>query len=409
LFTMWLLLAVQSAKCLVLSNRRLALPFVFAALAALTRPEGALMGGVVFVVIFFSQRTKGTQGTQGPLLNLWSVIRSALYCFVIPLILYALWKLWYFGDLLPNSFYIKVAQGSGTTFLPGRGSMRIFYEGVWYLVILAIVAVWKLRKNTTIQIAALWCVMLSAFYLFSHLISNEYLRFTNSIEVMLIVLAGFAFGGYMGGKKPGQRSWLKCAAFGVLIALHIFWSLHFRYGRFYMHRDEEYLSRYSRIAPVLRSIPNHDQITLAWGDAGRLPYYSELRNIDPVGLNTNEIAHAHSPQEIIDFIMRSKPDLIIIPLSLPIRANGSSDTCYSVLHGGDGLIGAGYPALAAKVMASTYKPIAIIPQTIYDLDLFADTLSPHYRDIVNTIVPLIVGDQRIGHDSDFLPPASCVK
>ena len=403
LFTMWLLLSVATV------HRRW-LPFVFATLAALTRPEGAIIGFVIVIVALwaFIQKTKGTQVTQRPLLNLWNIIRPVIYFFVLPLLLYGLWKLWYFDDLLPNSFYIKVAQASspamsGYTFLPGRGSMRIFYEGVWYLVILAIVAAWKGRKNSTIQIAVLWCIMLSVFYLFSHLISNEYLRFTNSAETMLIVLAGFALGSYCKTKRTGNNRWIKCAAFAVLIMLHIFWSYHFRYGRFYMHRDEEYQSRYSRIAPVLRSIPNHDRITLAWGDAGRLPYYSELRNIDPVGLNTNEIAHAHSPQEIIDFIMRSKPDLIIIPLSLPSHENGSGDTCYTVLHGGDGLIGAGYPELAAEVMASTYKPIAIIPQTIYDLDILADTLSVHYRDIVNVIVP------RIGRDPDFLPPAECAK
>src|SRR5206468_1733412 len=127
--------------------------------------------------------------------------------------LYACWKLWYFGDLLPNSFYVKVAQSSGL--LPGRGTVRIFYGGVWYLAILAVIAVFaSLRaqrsgakqsladradgeellrrsfvapRNDVVMIAALWCILLSVFYSFSQLIQPNFGRFTYSIEVMLII------------------------------------------------------------------------------------------------------------------------------------------------------------------------------------------------------------------------------
>jgi len=416
LFTMWLLLAVLSSsptmtKSLVLSNseedsalshrgrwtQHSALSFVFATLAALTRPEGAIIGGVLFIVLAFSTRTKVTKVTEGALSSFLSIAIPAFYFFVLPLMLYALWKLWYFGNLLPNSFYIKVSQASGGTLLPGRGAMRIFYQGVWYLLILAVVASWKARKNVAVQMAVLWCILLSIFYLFSRLISNEYQRFTYSMEVMLILLSGFAFAAI---GRSIRNKWIGCVAFGLLLALHIFWTLQHRGGMYYIQRDTEYMSRYSRVAPVLRSIPDHEHITLAWGDAGRLPYMSELLNIDPVGLNTNEIAHAHTTQEVVNFIIRSKPDMIIIPLSLP---SDTSDTCYTVLRGGDGLIGSGYVALTVETVASRYRAIAMIPQTVYDLEIFVDTYSPHYRDIVNTLVP------RVGHDSDFLPPAKCIR
>jgi hypothetical protein len=443
LFTMWLLLAVCSTEPFgrlragslgpLQSSLNLKVrcytPFIFATLAALTRPEGVLIGVAIVIVASwpFSKETPVTEKVFWSFESFRSFLRPAFYCFILPLMIYALWKLWYFGGLLPNSFYIKVSQASGATFLPGRGAMGIFYGGVWYLLLLALVAAWidrgrsRGRKNAVVQIALLWCILLSFFYLFSHLISNEYQRFTNSIEVMLIVLAAIAFRysritNLLRTKNRNDRSnvqrtvppmWIQYFAMAVVLAYHIHTTLYFRGGLGYIQREDEYMSRYSRVAPVLRSIPDHEHITLAWGDAGRLPYMSELRNIDPVGLNTNEIARAHTTQEVVNFIIRSKPDMIVIPLSLPSDIN---DTCYTVLRGGDGLIGGkdlsgvfGYQALAAETIASTYKAIAMIPQTVYDLDIFVDTLSPHYRDIVNTLVP------RIGHDSDFLAPARCVK
>ncbi|HET6401963.1 MAG TPA: hypothetical protein VFH95_11260 [Candidatus Kapabacteria bacterium] len=383
LFTMWLLLSL-----LAFAQHRTPLAFAFATLATLTRPEGALMGMMLIAV------------ACGSSLPTRRSLKAVATWFVLPLLLYAGWKLWYFGNLLPNSFYIKVAQAQEATFFPGRGTIRIFYEGVWYLLPFAFIAARKRWTNRVVRIAVLWCVLLSAFYLYSQLIQNEYQRFTNSIEVLLILLIGM---GLAAARTSIRSKWIWGAAFVALLALHILWPLYARGGLGYIQRTDEEQNSYPRVAEVFRSIPNHGAITLAWGDAGRLPYFSGMLSIDPVGLNTNEIAHAHSADEVIGYILRSKPDLIIIPLMLPKEDTISNDTCRRVLSYGHGRIGSAYPALARAVLATTYKPIAILPQSIYDLDLLADTTSPHYRDIVNTIVP------RIGHDSNFERPATCIQ
>jgi arabinofuranosyltransferase len=394
LFTMWLVLSLWA-----FTTKRTELAFMLATFAALTRPEGALMGMVLLIVALKqklqnpNEEIPATLEDHAPV----SVLSYWVSAFVLPLVLYAGWKFWYFGNVLPNSFYIKVAQITGALFLPGRGTMRIFYTGLWYLLPFGIIAVWKGRRNAAVQIAALWCWLLSGFYLFSQLIQNDYQRFTNSIEVMLIVLAGIAIG------SMTQKRWVASVAMIVVIAASIIWSLYFRGGLGYIQRMNEELNPYSRVAKVFKSIPDHEEVTLAWGDAGRLPYYSGLRNIDPVGLNTNEIAHAHSAGEVIAFIMKSKPDMIIIPLILPKDDTIPNDTCHRVLGHGHGLIGSAYPALAAVALANGYVPIATMPQTIYDLDILADTMSVHYPDIYHTLVP------RIGKDPDFLPPVTNIK
>ncbi len=394
LFTMWLVVAIWA-----FITKRTELAFMLATFAALTRPEGALMGMVLLAVALIQERRQ-PGGVVSPTLKDHppiSVLSYWVSAFVLPMALYAGWKFWYFGNLLPNSFYVKVTQITGGTFLPGRGTMRIFYGGVWYLVAFGLIAAWKGRKNATVQIAVLWCWLLSSFYLFSQLIQNDYQRFTNSTEVLLIVLAT------VGLEFAIQKRWIWRLSIILLLAVNIIWSLYFRGGLGYIQRMDEELNPYSRVAKVFKSIPDHGEVTIVWGDAGRLPYYSDMLNIDPVGLNTNEIAHAHSADEVIHFIMKSKPDIIIIPLILPKDDTIPNDTIRRVLGHGHGLIGSAYPALASAALSSGYAPIATMPQTIYDLDILVDTTSPRYPDIYRTLVP------RIGHDPDFKAPVMNMK
>jgi arabinofuranosyltransferase len=373
LFTMWLLLSLRVVPDLQVRSRttpdlkvRCYTSFIFAMLATLTRPEGALIGGILLFVCIFNDRE-----------NWQATAKAFLIAFAAPLVIYAAWKLYYFGNLLPNSFYVKVAQT--TTILPGRGTMRIFYEGIWYLPLLAIFAFKRWRHNAAVQCAALWCILLTAFYLFSQLVQPQYERFTNSIEAMLIVLVGFA--GYrvwgIGYSKKEQSNpyTLNPMSYtlAALLAFHIVWALTFRGGLSYITADTTYNDRYRQMAEVFRSIPHHEDITLAWADAGILPYYSGLRFLDVVGLNYTPIAHAKTPDEVVRLIAEAKPDIIFIPLE------PGTD---SIVRWGHGLIGQAYPKLLRQPEMQSYKPIARIPQSVYDLDVYVDTLSPHYRDII---------------------------
>ena len=394
LFVMWLVLAVWAFH----EHWGFA-AFGCAALATLTRPEGGMMGFLLLAVILGARRRVKKRAPERlpPLLK---SLTPFLISFAFPLAVYAVWKLWYFGNLFPNSFYVKVSQvhAAGLAGLfPGRGAVRIFYFGVWYLLPFAIIAAWKRWRSGTVQIAVLWCVLLSLFYCFSVLIQNEYQRFMYPMEVMLILLSGIGYAVW----GIGLRYRVMLA--GAVIALLIYWSLFMRGAGGYIERTSEAESSYPHLAEVFRSIPGHEAITLAWGDAGRLPYYSGMRNIDPVGLNTNAIAHARTGAEVVRYVIGRKPDLLVVPLvyprDVPAGWERAHDSARMILPHGQGLIGTAYPELVQAAMASTYKPLFMNPQPVYDIEFFVDTTSPYYQDILHTIVPLI------GRDSDFEPPA----
>jgi|GEM_PF-1246338 len=390
LFTMWLLVTLWA-----FASRRVTWAFVFAMLATLTRPEGGIMGFIVLAVWLWMERAK-------PLRESSFVIRNFIFAFALPLAIYAVWKYWYFGDLLPNSFYVKVTQAA--RLFAGRGLLRLFYTHLWYLLLPALWAAWKGWNHSTVRVMALWCLLVSMFYLFAQVLMPVFDRYTNSVEAMLILLAAISVASV---KRPMARYVLPAGM--ALLVLHVVYGLTIRSGLGEIQSDTEYEDRYERMASVFRSIPLYDSITLASADAGILPYYSGLRHLDLVGLNTNEIAHARNASEVVRFVARSHPDMIFLQLDpigtrLPnsVRLSTARDSCRHMIVWGHGLIGPAFPMLVAQPEFGSYRAIATVPQVVYDLDIFVDTLSPHYHDIVNTLVP------RIGNDPDYKPPVMCV-
>ncbi len=390
-FVMLLLFALWA-----FSAGRLNAAFVFATLTALVRPEGALLGVVLLFVALFQKQVEDRGAT----------VRSFAAYFVAPLILYALWKLWYFGNLLPNSFYVKVVQSAAPSqtllgrIFPGYGTIGRFYIRTLILVIPAILGIRAIWRIPVLRSALLWCVLLSTFYLFSHLLQAGYGRFTLSIEAILFCLAAPGAGSIarkLSCWRLGALRMSGATVLGILvIAVFVAATGFMRIPRGWLKSDRD---TYLEVATMLRAIPQHDSITLAWADAGELPYYSELRHIDPVGLNTNEIAHAKYVQQVIDFIVEKKPDLIILPL---IPRTNTQDTCQSIFEEGHGLIGSQYSLLAQSPEFRNYVPIALVPY-LYELEFFVDTRSPHYSDIARAF------QERIATDSNFQRPPKCIE
>src|SRR5438270_887356 len=84
-------------------------------LAALTRPEGILFFALT-ALHHFGARAIARRRPLG-----WAEVRAAgiFAAFVVP---HFLWRRWYYGWWLPNTFYIKTSGGSGT-----------WARGVYYL------------------------------------------------------------------------------------------------------------------------------------------------------------------------------------------------------------------------------------------------------------------------------------
>lgn len=102
-------------------TRRLALSGVVFGLAALTRPEGMMLAGLTAGHGFLAALYAGSGGsrpfsparlvTPGALRTAARAVMPLIAAFAAIFVPYFVWRLWYYGDLLPNTFYAKTGGG----------------------------------------------------------------------------------------------------------------------------------------------------------------------------------------------------------------------------------------------------------------------------------------------------------
>jgi hypothetical protein len=94
--------------------RRYALAGMIFALTAFTRPEGVMVFGLTFGHAVLVAVSGGWQPGGSRARALRMALREALplaVSFLALFVPYFLWRMWYYGDLLPNTFYAKTGGG----------------------------------------------------------------------------------------------------------------------------------------------------------------------------------------------------------------------------------------------------------------------------------------------------------
>ncbi|MBI3541037.1 MAG: hypothetical protein HY073_02730 [Deltaproteobacteria bacterium] len=123
LVILWMLLSID----LSLKETRCQpywLGLVFA-LACMTRPDAGLFVGAYFLTRRFHWRTLG------------------FFCFVFGV--YFIWRYFYYGDILPNTYHLKVGKGLGAL-TRGWEYTKSFFEDRYYLPLLSITALFGISQ-----------------------------------------------------------------------------------------------------------------------------------------------------------------------------------------------------------------------------------------------------------------------
>ncbi len=271
--------------------------FGLALFATLTRPEGALLGMIILTM---------TAGVRRG--SLKATVISFLFAFLLPSMIYAIWKYLYFGAWLPNSFFVKVLADSHT-FLPGLQYVHLFFVSVSALAILTFgIRGWSERG---VLISVLWSALLLVFYLFVLPLEGLYDRYLWSVFTMLCVTAGI--GAYDLAGRLHLRSFM-IPALIVLAAQVIVSAYSPRSQQGLSAHEEVWDASMNPIVRELRSLPHSDSLQFAYGDAGYVVYQSGVRHLDLFGLNDNHIAHARTKAERAAIIRSERPDLLLVPI-----------------------------------------------------------------------------------------------
>lgn len=264
-------------------------------LAALARPEAVLFGAVLYVVLLCYFAKGSPAQTHRGLVT--TFLSAGLL--VVGGLLYAGWKFWYYGYLLPNPFYVKSGQAS----LDGLADVLPYVAHVLlWLGPLASLYLFLPRPRSDEPARRKWAIGLLtvgppvvALGYYATIVHEVGGAFRFSYPTYFFIASGSALliGTAALPKTNGLRRTLTAAPLAVL-----FFQGGILQGAAVGLRaqgtvpiPENPATRYHyRVAKVLLETGLGSRATIIENAAGIIPYVSGFNHVDPVGLTDNYLS-----------------------------------------------------------------------------------------------------------------------
>jgi arabinofuranosyltransferase len=289
------------------------------ALATMTRPEGFLFWGA-FVMFRIAESLWGKDRWQ---FSDWQRILGFLIL-IVPMII-ARWI--YYGDIVPNTFYVKT--GRGLRGILGGGRYTLEFLGTFgggALIGVGLLALLDAAKRRWIA----YCLGMSAvFAAYVVLLGGAdwmalFRYYVPVIPLLLIPIAvgfGLVYRWLQRGSIPGSQhlpGWIKTAliiAVGILIIalnLSVTYIARVRDVKRYGGFDDYH--RYLKVVNYLSEHASKDAL-IAVQNAGTVPFMTRLPTLDMSGLADRHIARTPAKGKLKrrydpDYVMSRQPDYI---------------------------------------------------------------------------------------------------
>jgi arabinofuranosyltransferase len=297
LFTFLVTLGFERVLAEVAQRRGYASGVIFA-LAAMTRPEGAMLFALVALFRLGANLRRERRLLPRRHELAWAGLFLALFA---P---YFLWRWHYYGWLFPNTFYVKSSGAAGTWKLGGY-YLRRFCEdyGVFFLLIVAALGRpdrADQRRRDLRLLAAIVCLFYAIYVV---KVGGDFMglyRFILPVLPLAAVVLAESSRRVYALLQPLLGAWVPGLALALVAAGFVVGSVHTsREALTFVGADSgidmpAYLKRYAeeRI-PVGRWLGQNRAADdfATFGGAGVIPYYSEIPGIDVFGLVDATIAH----------------------------------------------------------------------------------------------------------------------
>jgi len=274
---------------------RIAAP-VLLCLAALTRPDGPLVFALWFAIRAIDEIIGGPAAQPG---GRRSLVRDAVL-FVGPLLPYAAWKIWYFGDLLPNTYYAKAGLSASYVSRGLEYALDFFRAyGLWGIApALALASVLRTGwRGVELRLLAIWAGTAAYIVVIGGDVLHVHRFWLPILPIgCLLVARGITFVagravGVLPGSGRGARPALAPLLSVVLTATLVFSGIRLNWDWIMERRNLEigFVGNMTQTGVWLkRNFP--PDATIAITTIGAISYWSELRVIDLLGLTDREIA-----------------------------------------------------------------------------------------------------------------------
>lgn len=288
------------------------------AAALLTRLDSAVYLFVLFPAAFFSLLGRSATGRER-----W--LQAARLC-LAPLAIVGLWLIWklaYYGDVLPNTFYVKA--GSVGSLSWGLAYCAAFVRSYWLIPVMLVALLAARRifcdRESGIRLVVLttivWCLYVIK-------VGGDFMEFRFFVPVLplFFVLVTWLLLRFL-RQRELQQTFVVLILFGSLYHAREFYGddVVESIGRLHGHvKDPK--ENWEQVGKVLGDLfPGEDcDVVLATTAAGAIPYYSRLETVDMLGLNDAWIARhgvavpgrpGHQKMAPLDYLVRRKVNLDI--------------------------------------------------------------------------------------------------
>jgi len=337
------------------------IPFL---LAPLSRPESMVAAPGLVGLMWLRIRT------AHPGKSLWESLRIPLItgaCVAAVLLGLILFRLWYFGYPLPNTYYAKVSPSFWYNLREGREYLREYLQSgalAWGLSLLAICCMiwwcgdvwrrwmtvrrWPAWREVPIHAAQLVALAGVMLLVIPVLVGGDYFvlfRFFQPAWPVLCLLAAMSVGWLLAVLKNSRSGW---GVTGVAVVT-LYWLLMFGWDlswgttrwskspmRFDFSMVPQLMERGRTLEQLFNQLPDYPAVGVI--AAGGLARTYPGRIVDTMGLNTPEFAHhredrtgirSHSAFDA-DVFFSIEPDVLLVP---PPDPGGEEDFSTIVLRG----------------------------------------------------------------------------
>lgn len=365
------------------ASRRMAACWTFAFLALLCRPDtvpflGAFMGTLAVL--------QGRRRTLRPTIK-WGLAAVGAVG------LYAVWRVVVLGQLLPNTFFVKMDTLGGGLGFKGWYYVWSHVTGMSWPYLLATAGLLCVRRGEG-RLAAVAPVLIG------FLVHLGYVMCIRPMQGNLWRYIVPAYGPFLWASvrlcrdwRPSRPPWVVATAAATVIAATA-WSA--RHVQDYSVDIEDY--RITDRVLAGKALAEFDG-TLFTSESGALPFYSGWRSVDLLGLNSAAIAHGSLSLRFLDEL---NPDVVMVRrLGNRYKARTGKERVTDRF-----LAARGYVAAAAISKRLRWAQTSFMadrrgnPRQWHYYFVRADT--PHFEEIVRRLQTL--PHVRYGHLLYLLPP-----
>lgn len=250
------------------------------------------------------------------------------------------WKLHYYGDILPNTYYVKAATTG--SFLLGVKYLYKFFTSYWLIPFILLVGVsfkeMVVRREWWL---VLWWGIVGVWFLYIVKVGGGFMEFRFLVPVMAFMFIGLA---WVICRYVQQRG-VQIALVGIILLGSLNHALMYKNKipggieaipelHSHVSRDGHNWVEVGKVLGRMFGDLDHD-VTIGTTAAGAIPFYSALHTVDMHGLNDKWVAKhgikysakpGHQRLAPFEYLLKKNVNLVIGPPHISPNHGGQDHT-----------------------------------------------------------------------------------